>query len=195
MSLASANEIDGVPGVPGGEHGLVRRSHPFDLHLPVFPELKRILAPVSRVLRVILPHVVRVHQAARFIESAGRRAGFGLVADVPLAKHRRPVSALLQHLSQGGEAGIQPSFARADRTHHFCPARIAAGEQRRPGSRADRLGHVEVPIRAALGGEPIDVGSPVDRSAERAKIGPSRVVKQDHDEVRRFFFGRRQESR
>src|SRR5690349_18960081 len=115
--------------VPGRQHGLMLRSDAFDLDVSVLPELQRILAIIG-ALRMKFPHVVGVHQPAGFIESTRRRPGLRLIADMPLAKHRRAVTGRLQHLTQRGKRRIEASCVWSDGAHYLGPPRIASTEKR-----------------------------------------------------------------
>src|SRR5438874_2237224 len=117
-----------------------------------------------------LPHIVRVHKPARFVESPGRGPCLGLIADVPLAEDRRTVSARLESLADGGEFRIESAGARADRPENFGASRIAAAQQGRSRSRTDGLGHVEVMKCAALAGKPFHVRRSIRRIPEWMKI-------------------------
>ena len=175
---------DGPLGVPGGEHRLMLLGHPFDFDLPVLPELEWKLAVVLRIFGVELPHVVGVHQPARFIEPAGRRPRIRLIANVPLAERRSLVSRGFHHLSHGGERRIESPCARAMRAEQLRPARIASAEQGGTGRRTDSLRHVKVGEPAPLPRQPFHVGRGILRFAEGPEVGVARIVEKDDDEIR-----------
>ena len=131
-----------------------------------------------------LPHVVRVHESAGFVEAAGRRAGLGLIADVPFAEDGSAVILLLEHLPEGGEAGIQSAGPGSVGAEEFGARGVAAAEQRRAGGGADRLRDVEIVEAAAFVGEAFNVGRGVGRMSEGLEVGPSGIVQEDDDEVR-----------
>jgi len=163
-------------GVPGGEHGLVLGRQALDLDFAVLPELQRILTVGLRILRMELPHVVRVHEPAGFVESSRWWTRVRLVADVPFPEYGGLVRSGLQGLAQGGETRVEPPGPRSMCAEDFGPARITAAEQRRARRGTDRLRHVEIVKPAALARKALDIGCLVGSFAEWPEVGPAGVV-------------------
>ena len=109
-----------------------------------------------------------------------------MMAEVPLARHPGRVALLLQHL---GERRLPVRDAvpglRAERPVDADAVGIAAGQERRPRGRADRLGDVEVGEPPPLAREPVEVRRGEPGGAEAADVGVSLVVGEDDDDVRR----------
>jgi len=183
MALA-ADEIDRVLGILLRKGIHLRGGEILDRDRAVLPVLEREIVEGAR-LGVVAPHVVRVHQTARLVETARRRPGVGLVADVPLAENRGGIAARLEHLRDGRPAGVHAAGARAVRADQPGAFGIAAGQQRPARGGTDRLRHMQVHEAAALGGEPPHVWRVIGGRAERMEIGVARVVEEDHDDVGR----------
>ena len=147
------------------------------------PELQRKFTESLRTFGVELPHVIRVHQSTGLVESPGRRTRIRLITDVPFPENGRSVSCTLQHFSHGRELWVQSPCPWRMRAENFRSAWIASRQQSRTRRRADCLRDVEVVVRAALACKTLDVGSWIIRLAERSKIGPTRVVKEDDYEI------------
>src|SRR4051812_10069931 len=136
------NKVDRMLGIPGREHWLFLRGYPLDLHFAVLPEMQRSVLVPLRILGMKLPHVVRVHQPARFIESACRWPRIRLISEMPLSEHSRSVTRALQNLRHGCEARVESASTGRMGTHNFRATRVAAAHQSRSGRRTDRLRHV-----------------------------------------------------
>ena len=139
----------------------------------------------ARDAGVNLPHIVRVHQPARFVEAPRRRTRLRLVADVPLPEHRGLVARALEHLAHRGELRVEPPRPRRVRPEHLRPPGIASAHQRRPRRRAHRLRHVEVREPASLRRQPLHIRRRILRPPERPEVGIPRIVEEDDDDVRR----------
>ena len=179
------DEVDGVLGVPGGEHRLVLLSDAIDFDLAVFPELQRILAQSGFGSPGWNSHMsfeyMRPHDS---VESAGRRPRIGLIADVPFAEHRGAISGRLEDLADGGVLRIEPAGTRRMCAEDLRPARIAPAQQRGAGGRANGLRDVEVVKLAALAGQSLDIRRLIGWIPERMEIRPARVIEENQDEVR-----------
>src|SRR5262249_57043311 len=137
--------------------------------------LERVRSVRLRILRVELPHVVRVHEPARFIESAYWRPRVWLIADVPFPEYGGSVTTGFEHFAHRGEARLEPSRARPMRAEDFGAARVASAKQSGAGCGTDGLRHVEVMKRAAFGGQTFDIRGGVAGLAEWTAIGPARI--------------------
>ena len=140
-------------------------------------------APAEDPVEVVEPPTVRpaVERPGRALLTVGRQ--------MPLPEARRAVPVLPKDPGQrravpwqrGGVAG-EPAGELADRAE---PDRmvVAAGEQRRPGRRAQR-GHVEPVVAQPTSGQARVVGG-LDRAAEGARVAEAGIVDQDQQHVRR----------
>ena len=179
------DEGDGALGVPGGEPALVLgRDLGVDDRFPLDQGERRVGAGLR--LGVVRPHVVRVGEAEVLIEAVMHREEARMMAEVPLARHPGRVALLLQHL---GERGLPVRDAvpglRAERPVDADAVGIAAGQERRPRGRADRLGDVEVGEPPPLAREPVEVRRGEPGGTIAADVGISQVVGEDDDDVRR----------
>ena len=182
------DEPDGVLDVPLGDADLIGL---FLDHLFVAQERER--RPLRRRAAGnggLTTHVVAVRDAVVAVESVTGGQELGLVAAVPLADDPRGVPLGLQHGGDGGLLRVEPD--RLSGEEHPSPLelaepdppRVAAGEHRAAGGRADRRGHVELGEPHALGGHPVQVRGAVERVAVAGQVTPAEVVTVDEDHVR-----------
>ena len=113
---------------------------------------------------------------------------------VPLAERRRAVAVVAQDRGQGRgvtrQRGGVARIAAGELAHGAEADRVAvaAGEQRRPGRRADGRDMEAVVADTALGHPGVVRG--LDRAAERARVAEAGVVDEHEQDVRRTI-GRR----
>ena len=130
------------------------------------------------------PHVVRVGKSEPLVEPVPGGQELGGVPEVPLALDRGGVAAGLEHLGDGALVPMQSDRrSGAQGALDPDPAGIAAGQQRRPGGRTDRLGRVELGESHPLPGQLIDVRSR-DRGAETTHVPVSQIVAENNHDVR-----------
>ena len=77
-----------------------------------------------------LPHVIGIHQAARFVESPGRRPGLGLIAEMPFAEDGCAIATGLEDFPEGGIFWVKSTRARRERAEDLRSARVTSGEKR-----------------------------------------------------------------
>ena len=174
-------------GVPLGQMRLVFLAHALDRDLAVLPELEREGVEAAR-FGVMQPHVVGVHQAARFVETARGRTRLGLVADMPLAENRGRIALGLEHLCDCWPLRIHAALARAVSADEAGALGIAAGEERAAGGGADGLRHVKIGETATFFCQFPHVRRVVRGRAEGAEVRETGIVEEDHHDVGRTRF-------
>ena len=121
----TVDEINGMFGVPLGKHFLFWNTHVFNSNFSIFPELKRIFAPMLRIFRVMFPHVIGIHKATGFVKTTGMRAGIRLVAAMPFPEQRSFVTCCFKYFTNGRKSSFQSTCFRAMSAKNLGAARIA----------------------------------------------------------------------
>jgi len=132
--MVAIDEINCMLGIPPCEILLVRMIHFLNDHFSVLPIPQGPLSPVIRALRMMLPHIIGIHQSAGFIKTTGMGPGLRLVSAVPFSKCRRGIARLLKNLSHGGKSSIQPPIIGTMSPENLGSTGIAATQQGRARS-------------------------------------------------------------
>src|SRR5690625_6051359 len=70
IAAVPVDKINGAFSKPGGKVRLMCRGDRINFHLSISPEVQRKLPPELRILRMLCPHVVGIHDADSLIKSA-----------------------------------------------------------------------------------------------------------------------------
>jgi hypothetical protein len=122
--------------------------------------------------------------SVELLESMTRRI---VCTHVPLARHERPVSRLLQYLCDrcrvvGKPACVSRLSEIGNHVAHAYPVRILAGENARPRWTASGRG-IELRQAHAAGSQHVQIGS-VDLSAEAAQVAVAQIIGHDQQDIR-----------
>ena len=165
---------------------------------PIADEAHRMAVHVARQFRIHLPtrfvadgvaqrpHVVRIRQDHRIVETVVGREEFRGVAKVPLAHDPGVITGVAQQSTEGllvvAQAGLR---LRAERDAAQAETvRVTAGHQRRTRRGTYRLRRVEASEAQPFLGQAIDVRRHVLRRTVATRIGPPHVVAHDINDVR-----------
>ena len=143
----------------------------------------RIFVGGDRHERMERPHVIRMRDTVKLVETVPHRQELVMVTEMPLAEYARRVSGRLGKLSEGDLVGMYsqrrtrrkvPAHARSRRirTCHQHDARDAAAGR-----------YVIVRERQALGGQPVDIGRRDIGRAIGADIPVAEVIGKDQYDV------------
>ena len=178
----ACDKIDRVLGVPSRQHLLLFGRHIVDGDFPIFPKLQFTVVKVP-ALRMVLPHVIGIHQPRGLVKPPSGRARVRLIANMPLAKHPRGVPGRLEHLGHRGKTGIQPACPGRNRPIDLVPARITPSQQRSPRRRTDRLRHVKLVVATPPRGQIFHMGCGIRCLPKGPKISPSGIVQKNHHKI------------
>ena len=108
--LVAINKINSVLRIPFGEVFLVVLCQVFDLYFTILPEIDRVFTPILRILGMIFPHIIGIHEPTSFIKPAYMRAGVGLVTAVPFTEKGCRVTCRFKHFAQSGKIRFEATF-------------------------------------------------------------------------------------
>ena len=108
-----------------------------------------------------------------------------MMAQVPFAKDRRVIAALLQDLGDRLFVIVDSDLAsRPQRAQDANAVRIATGQQGRPGCRTDALGNAKARESSAVVCHLIEIGRAIARRSEAAEISITEIVGVHDHEIR-----------
>ena len=182
--LVFPDKINGLLRIPRRQHRLIFFTHPLDLQLSVLKILQRKLFPSVRVSGMVLPHVIRIKQTARLVESPVPRPSAVLIADMPLAEQCGLIAVSSEHLRHYRILRIEPGTSRPVSAKHFRPARITTAQQRRPRCRTYCLRNIKVIEPPPLCRKLFNMRRLILRFTERRKITPPGIIQKDYHDIR-----------
>ena len=172
------DEVHRAQGQGAGQGGLVR----IQIH-ELFPSKERQRRPSARGFRMEGPHVVGIGQTIELVKSMARGQVFRQVPQVPLAEEGGGIALSLQHLPKGCFLRRKPpTNAGPEGPIERQSVGIAAGQERRARSGANRLTHIEAGEAHPFPGQAVDVRSFPAGFPLAGQIPPAHVVHEnDHD--------------
>src|SRR5690625_5149582 len=143
IAAVPVDKINGVFSKPGGKVRLMCRGDRINFYLSISPEVQRKLPPELRILRMLCPHVVGIHDTDGLVKSTVMRACLIVIAQVPFTKKSCCIPCTLKHLPQRHKLRIQSTLAGCMGSEKSVTLRISPRHQCASCSGTDGLGNLE----------------------------------------------------